>query len=225
VARKIGGPFGRSAFGPLYEHMVQVVKTTRLLREVARKFVAGDHPGVRSLAKRIDKEEGIADEVKEEIRRQLSHSIFSAVERSDTLLLLGLQDDVADHANDTAKLLSVRETPLSECLHTSFVDFTQAVVHTTEVLLAHTQALHQLVESAHGRAELHQQLEQLGQFREAQFRASQEHRRFLEGLFTAEGEMDPVTVVILMHIANRLELVAQAAENTAECLERMIAQR
>ena len=37
--------------------------------------------------------------------------------------------------------------------------------------------------------------------------------------------MDPVTVVILMHIANRLNSVARSAENTAECLERMVAQR
>ena len=225
MVRKIGGLFGRSAFGPLYEHMAQVVKTTRLLRQLAGKAVAGDQGDVRATARSIDREEAVADDIKEEIRRQLSDSIFTAVERSDTLLLLGLQDDVADNANDTGKLLSVRETSLPESLHRVFLDFTEAVVQTTEALLACTEALHQLLESTHDRAQLQEQVEHLREVREAQFRAGQEHRRFLEGLFAVEGEMGPVTVVILMHIANRLNSVARSAENTAECLERMVAQR
>jgi len=225
MARKIGGLFGRSAFGPLYEHMVQVVKTTRLLRQLVRKVTAGDYAGAQATARRVDREEGVADEVKEEIRRQLSHSIFSAVERSDTLVLLSLQDDVADSANDTAKLLSVRETQLPKALHTVFLDFTEAVVQTTELLLAKTEALHQLLEGAHDRTKLHAELERLREVHEAQFHADQEHRRFLQHLFAAEREMDPVSVVILMHIATRLESVAHSAEKTAECLERVIAQR
>lgn len=225
MARKIGGPFGRSAFGPLYEHMVQVVKTTRLLRELSRKAVANDYAGVQATARRIDQEEGVADEVKEEIRRQLSASIFTAVERSDTLLLLGLQDDVADNANDTAKLLSVRKTTVPESLHSVFLDLTEAVVRTTEELLACTEALHELLGGPHDRAKLQEQGERLKGVREAQFEASQQHRRFLERLFTVEGDTDPVTVVILMHIADRLESVAHSAENIAECLERMVAQR
>ena len=73
--------------------------------------------------------------------------------------------------------------------------------------------------------ELQKQAERLREVREAQFRCGQQHRRFLEQLFAVEGEMDPVTVVILMHIANRSNSVARSAENTAECLERMVAQR
>jgi len=225
MARKIGGPFGRSAFGPLYEHMVQVVKTTRLLRDLARQAVANDYAGVGAVAQRIDAEEAVADEVKEEIRRQLSGSIFTAVERSDTLLLLGLQDDVADNANDTARLLSVRKTPVPESLRPVFLDFTEAVVRTTEELLTRTEALHELLRGPHDRAKLQKQAERLTGVREAQFEASQQHRRFLERLFTVEAETDPVTVVILMQVANRLASVAHSAENTAECLERMIAQR
>jgi len=225
MVRKIGGLFGRSAFGPLYEHMAQVVKTTRLLRRLARKAVAGDQEQVRAMACTIDEEEAVADEIKEEIRRQLSDSIFTTVERSDTLLLLGLQDDVADNANDTAKLLSVRQTALPESLHAVFLDFTEAVVGTTEALLARTEALHRLLEGTPDRARLQKQAERLREVREAQFRCGQQHRRFLEQLFAVEGEMDAVTVVILMHIANRLNSVARSAENTAECLERMVAQR
>jgi len=225
MARKIGGLFGRSAFGPLYEHMVQVVKTTRLLRRLAARAVAGDFRGVRRTAQRIDREEGLADEIKEEIRRQLSHSIFSAVQRSDTLLLLGLQDDIADAANDTAKLLSVRRTPLEESLHEEFLSLTEAVVAASEVLLERTEALHRLLEGTHERSRLHQEAERLREVRRAQFEAGQRHRRFLERLFAVEDRMDPVTVVILMHIANRLESVAHSAENTAECLERMMAER
>ncbi len=225
MVRTIGGLFGRNAFGPLYEHMVQVVKTTRLLKGLASRFVEGDQAGVEKVARRIDSEEATADEVKEEIRRHLTHSIFSAIQRSDTLLLLGLQDDVADNANDTAKLISVRETPLPEALHDLFSDFTEAVVHTSEVLLERSRALNEAMGSSDERSRIHEELEKLKDVREAQFRASQHHRRFLEHLFRTEGEMDPVTVVMLMHIANRLGLVAHAAENTAECLERMIAQR
>ena len=145
MVRKIGGLFGRSAFGPLYEHMAQVVKTTRLLRQLAGRAVTGDHEQVRAMARSIDQEEAVADDIKEEIRRQLSDSIFTAVERSDTLLLLGLQDDVADNANDTGKLLSVRETSLPESLPHVFLDFTEAVVETTAALRARTEALHQLL--------------------------------------------------------------------------------
>jgi len=222
VARRIGGLFGRSVFGPLYEHLVQVVKTARLLRPLAQKVVAGDREGVRATAQQIDVEEGVADEVKEEIRRQLSVSIFSAVERSDTLIALGIQDDVADRANDTGKLFAVRNTLLPAGLQPVFLDFTEAVVRTAEVLLSRSEALQELLEGAHDRARLHGEVERLAEVREGQFRADQKHQRFLEQLFSCEGESDPVTVVILMHIANRLKSVADSAENVAECLERMV---
>jgi predicted phosphate transport protein (TIGR00153 family) len=178
---------------------------------------------VRATAQQIDAEEGIADEVKEEIRRQLSVSIFSAVERSDTLIALGVQDDVADRANDTGKLFAVRNTVLPTGLQPVFLDFTEAVVRTAEVLLAHSETLQELLEAAHDRARLHGEVERLAEVREGQFRAGQEHQRFLEQLFRSESETDPVTVVILMHIANRLKSVADSAENVAECLERMVA--
>ena len=225
MARKIGGLLGRSAFGPLYEHMVQVVKTARLLKQLASEFVAGDFARVKAAAQRVDVEEAEADRIKDEIRRHLTQSFFSAVQRSDTLLVLALQDNIADNANDTAKLLSVRKTSLPEGLHPRFLSFTEAVVHTTELLLDRTRALHETLESGSERPRLHEELEKLQAVHQAQFQASQQHRQFLEGLFAVEGEVDPVTTIILMQIASRLELVAQAAENTAECLERMVAQR
>ena len=188
-------------------------------------MVAGDPAGVRATAREIDAEEGVADEVKEEIRRQLSVSIFSAVERSDTLLALGIQDDVADRANDTGKLFAVRRTVLPTSLQAPFLDFTEAVVRTAEVLLSRSEALQQLLDGAQDRTRLHSEVERLTEVREAQFHADQEHRRFLERLFDCESETDPVTVVILMHIANRLKSVADSAENVAECLERMVARQ
>jgi len=218
MARSIGGLFGRSAFGPLYEHLVQVAKTTRLLGQIVAEFAEGEHD-------LIDREEGVADEIKEEIRRHLSHSFFSAVERSDTLLLLGLQDDVADNANDTAKMLSVRATPLPEPLHRPFLDLAEASVNTTELLLEHSGRIFKLLEENQGRDQVTDAAERLGDVRSAEFEAQEGHRRFLERLFAIESSLDPVTVVLLMNIARQLEQVSHSAEKTAECLERMIAQR
>jgi predicted phosphate transport protein (TIGR00153 family) len=225
MARRIGGPFGRSAFGPLYEHLIQVVKTTRLLRRTGEEFAHGRFDGVREAARLIDHEEGIADEVKEEIRRHLSQSLFSAVQRSDTLILLGLQDDVADSANDTAKLISVRDTRLPDALDQPFLALTEAVVATTEALQQASKDVYDLLESGQASRQADGVSALLGSVRSAEFRAEQLEHDFLKSLFTREEQADPVTVVLLMNIAQQLGQVAHSSEKVSECLERMVAQR
>ena len=68
--KPLGGPFGRSAFGPLHEHITRVVDCVEVLPELVGHFVEGDHGVCIESAGRISELESKADLIKNEITAQ-----------------------------------------------------------------------------------------------------------------------------------------------------------
>ena len=109
---RIGGLFGRSTMGPIAEHLLKCQECVDILEELIDRFVTGKSVG--DLAERINRCESDADLIKNEIRRNMTPSVWSAVERAEVVRLLGKEDDIADGAAAIAQLLKVRKTACPE---------------------------------------------------------------------------------------------------------------
>jgi len=223
--RKIGGLFGRSAYGPLYEHALKVQDCLRLLTPLVRAFVECDYEQVGRLAEQIHHSESQADEIKNDIRRKLSHSFLHSVERAEMLFTLKAQDDVSDSCEDVAQLLEIRRTHVPGRVAGQALKLAQQVINVGLVLVEIDGKLPGLEEASFPDEGIREVSDLFDRLRREEHDANLQKQEALRELFRSERELDPVSVMFLMQTMEQMAAIANAAENTADCIERMIGRR
>ena len=221
--RMIGGLFGRSAFGPLHEQVLKGLDCTRAVCELVDAHADGDWDRVAEVAARLHRLESEADEIKEEIRNALSDSLFSSVERGEVLFLVKHIDRLGDLSEETAKSLELRRTELPGELADGYRALGHKVCECTEVLSQATGELVKMESDPAGRGRRGEVDKLLRQVHEIEHESDEMQQELLKQLFGLETGLDPVSVMMLMHIFEGLAGIADQAENNADVISRMVA--
>jgi len=223
--RRIGGIFGRSAYGPLYEHALKVQDCLQLVVPLMRAFISVNYEEIGRLAQQVHERESSADRIKNEIRRKLSHSFLHSVERSEILLTLKAQDDVSDSCEDVAQLLEIRRTHVPERLAGVALELAEQAVEAGFALVEIDHRLPGLEEASFPEEGIRQLNDQLNSLHLKEYEANLIEQKALREVIAAESQLDPVSVMFLVQIVQQLGAIADAAENAADCIERMIGRR
>jgi len=223
--RTIGGIFGRSAYGPLHEHALKVQDCIGLLLPLVKSFLERNWGEVTRLKQEIHQREAEADKIKNEIRRSLSHSFLHSVERTEMLLTLKSQDDVADNCEGVAWLLGIRQTPVLGEIGDATIKVCEQAASVGSVLVSVVEKLPALEERSYPPEQMRAVNALIDELRTEEHTCNILEHDALREVFRNEGSLDPVSVVFLMQIIQRLGGIADAAENTADCIERMIGRR
>ncbi|HHJ53560.1 MAG TPA: TIGR00153 family protein [Caldithrix abyssi] len=107
--KAIASLFRGSPFLPLQSHMERVVECVHKMESLFEAYTKNDYDRILELAKEVSKLEHMADLTKNEIRNNLPRGIFLAINRADLLNILSLQDTIADKAEDTAILFTLKK--------------------------------------------------------------------------------------------------------------------
>lgn len=110
----IGMLFGKSPFGPLVEHTGIVKSCVELIIPFFEAAIVNDKTQLEAIAKKVFDLEDKADDIKNELRDHLPRSIFMPVDRNNLLEILGLQDTMADTAQDITIAFTLREMRIPE---------------------------------------------------------------------------------------------------------------
>ncbi len=105
----IASLFGPSPFKPVQKHMVVVSECVAEVPGLFEALIANDKAAIVKAKDIIFAKEHEADAIKNGLRAQLPKSMFMPVDRRDLLDLLGMQDSIADTAQDIAGLLVERD--------------------------------------------------------------------------------------------------------------------
>jgi len=219
---RIGGLFGRSPFGPIHEMMLKVAECVEKLSDLVTTFREGKRRRVESVARAMDRLESQADAIKQGIRQHLSASLFSSIERAETLSVVSSMDDVADTCQDAARLVAMRRTPLPRELAGRFARFAKLLGKQARELAGATADLQEASARARGRAYV---AEVLARLAPEDWEPHMEEHVLLTRLFEIEKKLDPISVVLLMEIVRAFGLVAGKLENAAEAVHRMAVNR
>lgn len=220
--RTILNLFSKSPFGPLQSHMRKVHECTMEVTPLFEALLAGDYDRIAELSKNLSRLEHEADEIKNQIRRNLPKSIFLPVDRRDLLDLLAVQDAIADLAEDLGILLTMRrlETP-------------EALRELLPVLVGKATAV---------ATEANRLMEELDELVEASFSGPQAEKvsRIIDNLGVLEHECDKVQwdlanrifeieddlsageLWMWLKIGNKIGDLANAAENVGKRLSLML---
>ena len=223
--KRIGGLFGRSPFGPLHEHMAKVQECVEKLPVTVALFLDNDWEHCKKNAQIISRIEHEADKIKQNIRANLTKSIFSSVERSEILMMLKTQDAVADRCEDVAYLLTMRKTPFPDFLKKPFAELAKIVKQTTDSLAGVTRELHRIYDESGTKEDTEEILNRIDQIHEIEHKADEIEDALRIKLFEREKEVDPVTIFILLDIFLKVGHIADAAENVGDVIRSWIETR
>ncbi len=143
--------FAQSPFSPLQSHMEKVASCVEKLDALFEAYFKKDFAKMNELADEISETEHAADLTKNEIRNHLPKGLFLAVNRGDLLEILGIQDDIADKAEDIGILMTLKDNldPLPG-MEAEFKNFLkknmEAVVSTQNVI----REMDELLEASFG---------------------------------------------------------------------------
>jgi predicted phosphate transport protein (TIGR00153 family) len=222
MVRKIGGIFGRKPFGPINEHMLKIGQCLEAFAEMMDAFVDGDYTKAQGLSKRVDNLESEADEIENEIKMRLSGSIFNSVERVEILNLLKAQDSLGDKANSIAKIISIRKTPIPESLKPPMKELVRQVSETCKKLALIVKSLQDYERSTPRGAPPESVTAGIKEVHDDDHAAGAMRTQLLKELFAGEADSDPVTVMMLKDIIEKLGGITGQAENAADCVGRII---
>lgn len=214
--------FGKSPFEPLHQHMLKVKACVGLVRPLMDAFLKGEQEKVKDVAKKIFKAEHDADIVKKEIRSRLPKSILLPVARGDILRFLKEQDNIADSAEDLAALLILRKTTVPEELKEKLKNFVDKVLETYEVAMTVSSEIKLLAETSFGGEEAHKVMELIEQLKVKEWEADKAQMIAAKKMFSIEKKLDPVSVMMWMHIFRELGTLANHAENAGDQMRLML---
>jgi predicted phosphate transport protein (TIGR00153 family) len=214
--------FGKSPFEPLYQHMCKVKKCVDLIQPLIRAFIDEDFEEVTKITKKIFKAEHEADLMKKEIRINLPKGLFLPVARGDVLRFLKEQDNIADATEDLAVLLAMRRMKVPAELRKELNDLVDEVVEAFNLTMKVSSEIKVLAETSFGGAEAHKVMEMIEEIKIKEWEADKAQMRAAQKMFSIEDQLDPVSVMMWMHIFRELGNLANHAENTGDQLRVML---
>lgn len=223
--RAIAGLFGKSPFSPLQTHMNKVADCLFKVPEIFKAVKNKKYQEVEALAKEASKLEHLADLTKNEIRNELPKSLFLPIEREVLLIMLSLQDSIADTAEDISILFTLKKTQIPSELFSSFEKFLDKNIRCFETAHKIIKELHELFQSSFGgiEAETVKAMTDDVAYKEHEIDVMQ--RSILKILYNSEKEMDYTTFHLWMRILESIAKISDLSEKLANCIRTTLERR
>lgn len=216
--RRIGGIFGRSAWGPLWEHLDKARECIGLLKSSVETFIAGDFDKLQEFARKVSRFEKEADTIKENIRQRLSRSIFTSVERGEIMAWLRQQDGIADSCEDIVKLFSIRRTKVVKEIKAPFKKLLARIILMVDELVSAVRIFGEMDASEPTRAQTLELTKLIDDTQKGKDDVDKLQLEFLKILFKVEKKMDPVSIFFLISSAEKIARVADRIENVGDII-------
>jgi len=214
--------FGKSPFDPLHQHMLKVKECVDLIRPLIDSLLKEEDEKVEEYAKKIAYAEHEADLVKKEIRNNLPKGLFLPVARGDILRFLKEQDNIADSAEDFAVLITLRKTKLPDELKEDLKEFVDEVLETFNMAVKVSNEINTLAETSFGGAEAEKVVDLIENLKTKEWEADKAQMKTARKMFSLEGKLDPVSVIMWMHIFKELGNLANHSENAGDQIRIML---
>ena len=208
--------FAKSPFRGIEQLMDRVLDAASEVQPMVNHLVEGDQNGVIDRAKLISRLEGVADEVKNEVRSNLPVRILLPVDRRDVLKLVSQIDAIADSAEDVGVLLTLRPMRVPEPMVPLLREFTEKSVATVETSRELVGTFDTLLRSGFGGKAAQQTISVIDRIAEQEHETDKLQDQLAKELFRLEEELSPVAISMWLRILEEIGDMADHAENVGD---------
>ena len=207
--------FGRSPFVPLQLHLDKVADCVEATFSLLERIREGEDPNVEETAREISKLEHKADLVKNDIRNNLPRGLFLAIDRGQLLEILGLQDSIADKAEDIGILMSLRSAKMLDSLVQPFGEYIKENKDAFHKARDVMRELDALIESGFGGVEATRVVEMVDGVAEAEHNCDIMQRKLMKLVLDHEDELSVGHFFVWQRLLHEIAGISNYSEKLA----------
>jgi predicted phosphate transport protein (TIGR00153 family) len=215
--------FGKSPFKPMQQHMRLVADCVAEVPPLFQALIEGNAAKLEAQKNKIFELEHAADGLKNDLRDHLPRSLLMPVDRRDLLEVLGMQDSIADTAQDIAGLLVERKMEVPPGMAEPLMKLVNRCVDTCEQAHKVIEELDELVEMGFRGREAAQVEEMVTALSKIEDETDVMGMELSRKLFAQEDSMKPVSVMFWYQLIQWIGDLADYAEKVGDRLRLLIA--
>ncbi|NCA87708.1 MAG: TIGR00153 family protein [Gammaproteobacteria bacterium] len=219
----IASLFGHSPFKPVQKHMAVVAECVAEVPALFEALIANDQAGIEKSKDVIFAKEHEADAIKNDLRAHLPKSMFMPVDRRDLLDLLGMQDSIADTAQDIAGLLVERDMQVPPGMADDLRALVARCVDAVNQAGVVIAELDELVETGFGGREAETVAGMIEKLNLIEDDTDKLGMALSKALFAQEDSLKPVAVIFWYELIQWIGDLADYAEKVGDRLRLLIA--
>lgn len=215
--------FARSPFQPLQQHIELVKQCAEEVITLFESLIAKDSDALQQSIDQIFALEGEADTVKHDLRSHLHKSLFLPVDRGDLLKILDLQDQIADTAQDIAGLLNVRSFDVPKSFDAPLIALVKRCVDACIMCDTIINELDELLVLGFKGKNTDVVSDMIVELNQIESDTDQMGMDLLKQLFSMEGEISDVSLILWSDLIKDIGRLADYAEKVGNRLRLLIA--
>ena len=214
--------FGRSPFVPLQLHLDKVADCVEAVFSLLERIREGEDSNVEETAREISKLEHKADLVKNDIRNNLPRGLFLAIDRSQLLEILGLQDSIADKAEDIGILMSLRSAKMLDPLVEPFGEYIKGNKDAFHKARDVMRELDALIESGFGGVEATRVVQMVDAVAEAEHNCDIMQRKLMKLVLDHEDELSVGSFFVWQRLLHEIAGISNYSEKLANRIRMLL---
>jgi hypothetical protein len=214
--------FGRSPFVPLQLHLDKVADCVEAVFSLLERIREGEVSNVEETAREISKLEHKADLVKNDIRNSLPRGLFLAIDRSQLLEILGLQDSIADKAEDIGILMSLRSAKMLDSLVEPFGEYIKGNKDAFHKARDVMRELDALIESGFGGVEATRVVQMVDAVAKAEHNCDIMQRKLMKLVLDHEDELSVGSFFVWQRLLHEIAGISNYSEKLANRIRMLL---
>ncbi|MFO7992139.1 MAG: TIGR00153 family protein [Thermoplasmata archaeon] len=215
--------FFKSPFDGLCQHSRIIKKAIAELKKGVKLYTEGKFEEAEESFEKVSKLEHEADKIKLNIREHLPTFIFMPITRDDFLTLLREADSILDHAEDVGVLLPMREEKIPEFIREDFIRFSKKIFQSVERFEELMDTFSNLLESSFGKKSTDEARALQREISHTEYEADKIEKEIAKQLFNYDEK--PLTAIHLLKVLDRMDSIADHAENVADMIDTILESR
>jgi predicted phosphate transport protein (TIGR00153 family) len=215
--------FGSSPISPMQKHMSEVQTCVNELIPFFEATLVNDWERAAELQQDISRLEGVADDLKRQLRMNMPSGLMMAMSRIDLLETLNMQDLIANKAKDVAGLMLGRQMAFPDEVGPLMLEFVKRCVDASAQAQTAINELDELVETGFRGREVELVESMIIKLDEIESDTDKMQVAVRARLFAMEQHLSPIDVMFMYRIIEWVGDLADQAQRVGSSLEIMLA--
>lgn len=212
----------KSPIAGLERHFEYVHTGIHALEKTVKYYIEGDYKNFKIYGKKVCKSEERADKIKGNIRNHLPKFIFIPIDKGDFLALLKESDGILDTAEDVVVLMDMKHSKIPEELKANIMEVMKKALEIIETLRKALDMFNFMLESSFGGKTREEIKKVIHQIHKLEHESDRIEKNISKQIFNMK-QLDPITVIHLLKITDRMGCIADHAENAGDRIRAMLA--